>query len=176
MDAVGLAELHATLGIPADYAATRSLVFQPEADETALVAIETGMAANARVIRLLPSAAKAWNSMSQAAQSAGVKLLPVSGFRSIARQAEIIRNKRATGEPLPEILRLIAAPGYSEHHTGRALDLAEPDSRPLEECFAHTTAFAWLEERASAYGFHLSYPRNNPSGIAFEPWHWCWQA
>jgi LAS superfamily LD-carboxypeptidase LdcB len=21
----------------------------------------------------------------------------------------------------------------------------------------------------------MSYPRDNPHGIVYEPWHWCWQ-
>ncbi|HZX89661.1 MAG TPA: D-alanyl-D-alanine carboxypeptidase family protein, partial [Rudaea sp.] len=24
------------------------------------------------------------------------------------------------------------------------------------------------------YNFHLSFPRGNAHGIAYEPWHWCW--
>ena len=26
-----------------------------------------------------------------------------------------------------------------------------------------------------AYGFVMSYPRDNPHGIVYEPWHWCWR-
>ena len=26
-----------------------------------------------------------------------------------------------------------------------------------------------------AHGFVLSYPRDNPHGIVYEPWHWCWR-
>jgi len=103
-------------------------------------------------------------------------LLPLSGFRSVARQEEIIREKLSAGQPLADILRLVAAPGYSEHHTGRALDLGAPDEPPLEEGFAETAAFTWLVAHAGDYGFRLSYPRGNPHGIAYEPWHWCWHA
>ena len=34
---------------------------------------------------------------------------------------------------------------------------------------------AWLRTNAPRFGFHLSYPRNNPHGIGYEPWHWCWR-
>ena len=35
-----------------------------------------------------------------------------------------------------------------------------------------TPAFAWLAANAGAHGFHMSYPRDNPHGIVYEPWHW----
>jgi D-alanyl-D-alanine carboxypeptidase len=65
-----------------------------------------------------------------------------------------------------------AAPGHSEHHTGRAVDIATPGSRPLTEEFEQTDAFRWLSSRAVEFGFSLTYPRDNPWGIAYEPWHW----
>ena len=77
---------------------------------------------------------------------------------------------------LVDILRVNAAPGYSEHHTGRAIDLGTIGCRALEEEFELTEAFAWLENNAAHFQFSLSYPRNNPSGVIYEPWHWCFQA
>ncbi|HEY4990089.1 MAG TPA: D-alanyl-D-alanine carboxypeptidase family protein, partial [Opitutaceae bacterium] len=65
-----------------------------------------------------------------------------------------------------------AAPGYSEHHTGRAVDIGVPDEPPLEEGFALTQAFSWLTAHAREFGFALSYACGNPQGIAYEPWHW----
>ncbi len=73
-----------------------------------------------------------------------------------------------------EILSVSAAPGYSEHHTGRAVDLTTPGTRPLEEDFEATPAFEWLTGTAEDFGFRMSYPRNNRHGIAYEPWHWMW--
>ena len=65
-----------------------------------------------------------------------------------------------------------AAPGYSEHHTGRAVDLTTPGTPPLLEAFERTAAFAWLERHAARFGFVMTYPRNNPLGVIYEPWHW----
>jgi D-alanyl-D-alanine carboxypeptidase len=93
----------------------------------------------------------------------------------VARQTLIVRRKLARGQHIEEILKVSAIPGCSEHHTGRALDLGSPDHLKLEPSFARTAAYRWLRRRAGAFGFRLSYPRNNPQGIAFEPWHWCWQ-
>lgn len=106
----------------------------------------------------------------------GVELLPLSGFRSIARQTRLIRAKLAGGQAIADILRTVAAPGYSEHHTGRAIDIGSPEHIELDEDFARTRAFRWLKAHAGRFGFSLSYPRGNPHGIAYEPWHWCWRA
>lgn len=165
-----LVALHRDLGIPADYAQTRGLSFQAEADVSTLV--DVGPNPDGRPVCLTPLAAPAWRRMQLAARDDAITLVPISGFRSIARQQQIITDKLAAGRLIGDILRLIAAPGFSEHHTGRAIDIGCPGHLDLEEDFAATPAFAWLNERAGAFGFRLSYPRNNAHGISYEPWHW----
>lgn len=160
------------LGIPADYLAAHALPLHTEAAEATLVSI--GNNDEGRPIRLIPPVARAWRHLHAAAAADGITLLPLSGFRSVARQAELIRAKLAAGQPIADILRLVAAPGCSEHHTGRALDVGSPEDTTLDEAFALTPAFRWLTRHAAAHGFALSYPRDNPHGIAYEPWHWCW--
>lgn len=167
-----LTALHRELGIPASYAVDRRLAPHLEPDQAALVLI--GTHPDGRPIHLIAPAADAWRRLHAAAALDRVMLIPVSGFRSIARQAEIIRDKLARGTPLDEILRYVAAPGFSEHHSGCALDIACPEHPALEETLERTDAFRWLERRAPSFGFHLSYPRDNPHGIGYEPWHWCW--
>ncbi len=101
----------------------------------------------------------------------------MSAYRSADYQLGIVRRKRTRGLTMAEILRVSAAPGYSEHHSGRAIDLTTPGYAPLEEAFERSAAFAWLRKRhASRFGFRLSYPRRNRHGISYEPWHWCWDA
>ena len=102
-------------------------------------------------------------------------LLLVSAFRSIARQHEIVAAKLARGQQLDAILQVSAAPGFSEHHTGRAVDIGTPDSPALEEVFEQTPAFAWLQANAACFGFVLSFPRGNACGYLYEPWHWCYR-
>lgn len=167
-----LAALWRDLGLPSDYLVTRALPLHAEADEATLVTIAHHD--DGRPIRLTTPAAAAWHRLRAAAARENLALLPLSGFRSIARQAALIRAKLAAGETLDSILRVVAAPGCSEHHTGRALDLGAPEDTALDEDFARTTAFRWLSTHAAAHGFGLSYPPGNPHGIAYEPWHWCW--
>ena len=161
-----------SLGIPQDYASSRGLKLQSEATE--LVSI--GENPEGREIQLTPEAARAWAEMKEEAFEAGVTLVPISGFRSVARQEEIIRAKLAAGQKIEEILKANAAPGYSEHHTGRAIDIGAPGEPPLTELFAETPAFSWLEAHAPDYGFILSFARGNAFGIAYEPWHWLYSS
>uniref|UniRef100_UPI0035B0F3FD M15 family metallopeptidase n=1 Tax=Chitinimonas sp. TaxID=1934313 RepID=UPI0035B0F3FD len=90
-------------------------------------------------------------------------------------QAGIIRRKLAGGLDLNTILQVSAAPGYSEHHTGRAFDVSSPDSAVLEESFEHSVGFAWLSHNAARFGFVMSLPRDNAAGYIYEPWHWLYQ-
>jgi len=112
--------------------------------------------------------------MYAAARGLDIELQPLSGFRSVERQAEIIRGKLAVGEKISDILHSIAAPGYSEHHTGCAVDIGSDEVPPLEEAFADTRAFAWLVMHGEEFGFKMSFPKLNPNGFIYEPWHWCW--
>ncbi|HET7535790.1 MAG TPA: M15 family metallopeptidase [Candidatus Didemnitutus sp.] len=160
-----------SFGIPADYPQKRGMPLQREARR--LVSI--GPAADdGKLLKMAPRAAAAWKRMQAAAARDGVTLLPLSAYRSVARQAKIVRRKLAAGETIADILRLVAAPGCSEHHTGRALDLGSPDDPELDVDFEKTAEFRWLRRRAAKFGFRLSYPRKNRHGIAYEPWHWCW--
>lgn len=129
---------------------------------------------HARAQWLAPRAARAFVRMREAAASDGVELQIVSAFRSAEYQLGILQRKLERGQTIDEILRVSAAPGYSQHHSGRVVDLSTPGYAALEEEFERSTAFAWLSEHARRFGFVLSYPRGNPHGIAYEPWHWCW--
>ena len=163
-----LRELHEELGIPADY----GLGGGPPAYPEALELVDVGPNLVGRMQRLVPVAADRWRAMVEAGDGDGVTLLIVSGYRSVEYQATLIRNKIEAGQTIEQILSVNAAPGFSEHHTGRAVDIATPGSRPLTEEFESSPAFRWLEQNAADFGFSLTYPRDNPWGVIYEPWHW----
>ncbi len=163
-----LDELHDELGIPEDY----STDGVPPAFEEAEDLVEVGPNLVGRMQRLVPETAERWQSMVEAAAADGVALMIVSGFRSVDYQARLIRKKINAGQIIEDILTVNAAPGFSEHHTGRAVDIATPGSRPLTEEFEETAAFGWLTENAKSFGFSMTYPRDNPWGVIYEPWHW----
>ena len=163
-----LRELHAELGIPEDYGLDGSRPVFGEATDL----VEVGPNLVGRMQSLEREAAARWIEMQAGAAADGVLLLIVSGYRSIDYQARLIRKKLNAGQSVSEILAVNAAPGHSEHHTGRAVDIATPGSRPLTEEFENSGAFRWLQGNAGTYGFSMSYPRNNPAGFIYEPWHW----
>ena len=126
--------------------------------------------------RLTPAAAEAWRRMQTAAGEDDISLQLVSAYRSVDYQVGLFERKLARGQLIDDILQVNAAPGFSEHHSGNALDLTDGECEPLIEDFERTPAFAWLQVHAGRFGFVMSYPRDNPYGFIYEPWHWCYQA
>lgn len=161
--------LHDELGIPRGYATDSCLALCAEPPQL----VDTEPDFYGRPQRLTPEAFAAWSAMKDSAASDGVEIFLISAYRSVDYQCQIFRRKLEAGQQIAGILSVNAAPGYSEHHTGRAIDIGTCNCPALEEEFEHTPAFAWLSSHASRFGFHLSYPRDNSSGISYEPWHWC---
>ena len=143
------------------------------AEAPELVLTEVGE--HSREHLLAPAAAAAWHRMKQAALGDGTSIFIVSAFRSVERQTQIVRRKLMAGIPLEQVLAVSALPGFSEHHTGRAVDVGTPESVPLDYSFQDSAAFAWLQANAAAFNFRLSYPADNAEGYVYEPWHWCYQ-
>jgi len=156
------------LGIPIAHATERRPSLHLECED--LVSIGPDQAG--REQRLELTAAAQWLIMRDTAGREGVVLAVISAFRSFDYQRQIIARKLAAGQSVEQILRVSALPGFSEHHSGRAIDIGTPGCAPLSEAFEQTPAYGWLTQHASEFGFHLSYPRGNPHGIVFEPWHW----
>ena len=126
----------------------------------------------ARVQYMTADTLHAWQLMKDSAAQESVVLLLVSAFRSINYQCELIKGKLAAGRLLDDILKVNAIPGFSEHHTGRALDISTSNCEPLTTDFETTDAFRWLNEHAGRFGFVMSFPKDNNRGITYEPWHW----
>jgi zinc D-Ala-D-Ala carboxypeptidase len=129
-----------------------------------------------RPLWLHVDAARAWQQLRTAALRDDVVLDAISGYRSHDYQLGIFERKLARGQSVDDILTINAAPGYSEHHSGLALDIGTPGEPPAESSFEGTPAFVWLTANAGNHGFVMTYPRDNPHGIVYEPWHWCFTA
>lgn len=155
------------LGIPDDYGEAHQLL--PVVEPAELV--HAGRDRYQRPLWLLAPAARAWQRMREAALADGVLLDAISGYRSHAYQLGIFARKLARGQTVEQILIVNAAPGYSEHHSGCAIDIGTRGEPAAEESFENTQAFEWLTQRAGEFGFTMSYPRGNPHGITYEPWH-----
>jgi D-alanyl-D-alanine carboxypeptidase len=135
--------------------------------------VPVGLGTDGRDKFLIARAAQGWHAMRSAASDDGIRLLLISAFRSIEFQAHLIRNKLQKGQLIEDILKVNAPPGYSEHHGGCAVDIGAQEIEPLEEVFETTAQFAWLAANAARFDFVMSYPRDNPEGYLYEPWHWC---
>ncbi len=87
---------------------------------------------------------------------------PIQNFFGLGDLCEVKKDYLARS-------RWVAPPGYSEHHTGLALDFC---SQSLE--FANTQEYQWLLDNAANFGFIQSYPEFNTTqkGCSYEPWHW----
>lgn len=126
-------------------------------------------------ISLQKAAAKKFREMTAAAAADGVDLVLLSGFRSFSDQDSLFFGVKAErGEATAKRAEVSAPPGYSEHHTGYAVDLGDGEhpGADLQFDFEETEAFKWLKENAAYYSFEMSFPKGNPMGVSYEPWHW----
>ena len=126
-------------------------------------------------IKMRPSAAEKFKQMQAAAQADGVTLVAVSAFRTTQAQSELFFSvKEQRVEDAVKRAKVSAPPGYSEHHTGYAIDIGDghAPATHVEPEFADTAAFKWLQQNALKYSFELSFPPNNEQGVSYEPWHW----
>ena len=123
--------------------------------------------------QLRAEAAKAADTMIDAAATDGVTLLVSSAYRSYAVQQQTYQHwVSVNGQRLAD--QLSARPGYSEHQTGLAIDFSSPEGCRLEECYRDTLAGQWLVKNAPRYGYILRFPdgRQSVTGYRFEPWHY----
>ena len=121
----------------------------------------------------------AYQTMMQAMErDLGRRLLVESGYRSPAYQLYLfLFYLPKHGYSIRETNRYVALPGYSEHGypPRQAIDFINQDGINGEEhpeAFEALPEYQWLLTHAKRFGFVLSYPRDNPSHTAFEPWHW----
>jgi D-alanyl-D-alanine carboxypeptidase len=105
------------------------------------------------------------------ATAAGVNFELVSTYRSIEDQ-QTIYDERAEAGSTGDVDSTSARAGYSEHHTGLAVDVKIADC--ALNCFGTTRRYAWLQANAANYGFIERYPNSlgEITGYVHEPWHW----
>lgn len=109
---------------------------------------------------LTPAAGKAFSEMRQAAKASGLLLKINTAFRDNDYQVRLYNKYTARKKlweskgkkgypPTPA-----AAPGYSMHQQGLAVDISLIDREVLH----------WLEEHADEFSFYRT--------VSSEPWHW----
>jgi D-alanyl-D-alanine carboxypeptidase len=119
-------------------------------------------------LMLRRAAADSLEAMASAARSERVILTAASAYRSYDYQVEVYnRNVREMGREAAD--RESARPGHSQHQLGLVLDFY-----PIDDAFASTTAFVWLQKNAGRFGWSLSYPEAHEhiTGYRWESWHY----
>ena len=95
-------------------------------------------------------------------------VMMISGVRSFDKQQETYEAALAkTGASSSS---LAAKPGYSEHHTGYALDFG---LYGIGREFDGTGDYRWLNQNCAKYGFIVRYlpEKAEQTQIDYEPWH-----
>lgn len=93
-----------------------------------------------------------------------------SGYRTIEYQQELYDEElKETGAVSSS---LVALPGYSEHHTGLAVDFTTYDGS-VYKSFENDGDYTWIYENCYKYGFVNRYPsgKEKLTLIDNEPWH-----
>lgn len=111
---------------------------------------------------------EAFTEMQSAARSEGLEIEINSAYRSVSEQEAVMDNQcRTYGDDYCK--SHVATPGFSEHHTGLALDIKSKHSAVFE----HSKEFNWVVEHAADYGFILRYPKDkeNITRYGYEAWH-----
>lgn len=101
------------------------------------------------------------------------QLIIISGFRSYLKQIRLF-NMYVRRDGLEKAKTYSAEPGYSEHQTGLAFDVASPGlDESIKEQFQFTKESKWLNDNAHFYGFIIRYPegKEDITKFMYEPWH-----
>jgi zinc D-Ala-D-Ala carboxypeptidase len=125
-------------------------------------------------VKLKPSAAKAYLAMKAKAKEAGIIVEIASGYRSIDDQYKNFEYKAAKdpSRSFADLVKFNSIAGFSEHHTGLALDIVSKEYPSLNQGHADSTVGKWLLENAKSFGFEMSFGPKNTLGVGHEPWHW----
>ena len=129
-------------------------------------------------IQVEKEALEQFNKLKEALHKEGVDIVLDSCYRSVAKQQKLWDEWSADPEKGPEyVKKYVAVPGYSEHHTGLAIDIAiEKDGKVIydnDEMIAEKEIFSKIHAKLADYGFILRYlnGREDSTGYTYEPWH-----
>ncbi len=106
----------------------------------------------------------------------GIDIELDSGYRSVEEQQEIWDEfSKKYGD---DVGKIVSEPGYSEHHTGLAVDVfLIADGRIIrdnDDLFAAEEIFSKVHRHLAKHGFILSVLPGKEEicgGLAYEPWH-----
>lgn len=119
---------------------------------------------------------EAYLKLKRALESEGIYIDLDSARRSVAYQQEIM-DSFIKKYGLDYAKNYVATPGYSEHHSGLALDLYLKidgvDVYNNEDLVKYTEIWAKIHAKLADYGFILRFleGKKDITGYSYEPWH-----
>lgn len=122
-------------------------------------------------LKINKEAYESFTEMKNDMEKEGLNIRIISAYRSYNYQ-ENLYNKYLMNDKKDFVDTYSARAGYSEHHTGLAIDV---DNKYFDyNKFYLTKEFIWMNDNAYKYGFILRYPKDkdNITGYSYEPWHY----
>ncbi len=122
--------------------------------------------------QLVDEAATSISLMITAAKTDGFDFNIFSAYRSYARQ-EVLYNNYSLTYGSVSADTFSARAGHSEHQTGLAVDVYNPEHYANTKVRLNDEDYEWVLENAHNYGYIVRYPKNktNITGYIEEPWH-----
>ena len=127
-------------------------------------------------IQLEKEAYEKYKELKAALEKEGVHIELDSCYRSVAAQQDLW-DRWTVEKGIDYVKKYVAVPGYSEHHTGLAVDIClNKDGKIIDEnddMIADRETFAKIHAKLADYGFILRYleNRDDVTGYSYEPWH-----
>lgn len=117
-----------------------------------------------------PETVEAYHRLTKDLAKEGMKIYVVSAYRSVAYQRRL-HNGYLRKDDKESVEAYSARAGYSEHHTGRALDISQVINNL--DAFEGSEEAEWVYDNAYRYGFIVRYKQSQTdvTGYIFEPWH-----
>ena len=127
-------------------------------------------------VQVEAKAYEAYQALKTDLEADGVHVDLDSAYRSVAEQQKIVDDfTKKYGEEYVKLY--VAVPGYSEHHTGLALDLyLIVDGKDIvenEDLVTYPEIWDKIHAKLAEHGFILRYlpEKKIETGYSYEPWH-----
>lgn len=122
--------------------------------------------------------AESWSQLRDQAAKEGITLKIESGMRTVDEQRQLFLERLGTATSdaqINQVLSMTAPPGYSRHHSGYVIDIADESAAVFE----YSGGYKWLSKDdflvAKKLGVIPSYPNGAKNqGPEPEAWEYVW--
>ena len=128
-------------------------------------------------IQIEKNAYKQYKALKKELKEDGVEIVLDSVYRSVKEQQNLWDEWSADPEKgIDYVRKFVAVPGYSEHHTGLAIDIGlifDKKEEEEENIKIRENLYQEIHKHLSKFGFILRYPKDKEkiTGYNYESWH-----